>query len=370
MIDWDSIRAQFPGLQNYTYLDSAAGGITPVSVADAGKRFYDESIEGGDIYWDTWRSRVSDVRSKVAAFLGATPEEIAFLTSTSQAISYLALMLKGKGEVLTMEDEYQATTIPWSHAGYKVTFVKPEADNSYTLDTIKKYIAPETRIFAMSHVQSPTGARLDIEAVAEFCRANNYIFVINATQSACVVPIDLSKVQPDFLVFQANKWGLAGYGNTVLYINKKYFGSLSYPICGTRAVEDEGQDNKSTRYKKHAAALEVGAVQFPNIFALGAAIDLIASIGIENVWSRVSELNNLIERGLDDSGFTILSPRKPEFRSGITAIQIADPGTIVKALKEQKVIVSEKKYGIRISTHFFNNEADVQRVLTSLREYK
>lgn len=168
MINWPQIRAQFPAVGHLTYLNTAAGAIMPLSVAEAGKLYYDETAGEGDKFWDEWLHRVEEIRNNTSRFLNCSHEEIAFLTSASQAMSYLSLMFKDQGDVLTLDDEYPSTTIQWLYRGYYVTFVKPEQDKTYSIDAIRKQLTPGTKFIVISHVQSNTGFRIDLEEVSEF----------------------------------------------------------------------------------------------------------------------------------------------------------------------------------------------------------
>lgn len=364
MTDWAKIRLQFPALKSFTYLNTAGGAILPEKIGEAGKRYYDENVNGGDFYWNEWLQRVEDIRNKTAQFLQSSPEEIAFLSSVSQGMSYLALMFKGQGDVITFDDEYPSTSIPWLHAGFNVNFIKPKQDKTYSMEMIKDQITNSTKFLVISHVQSNTGFRIDLEEVAQYCKANNLIFIINATQSAGTYPLDVSKIQPDFLLFQGYKWMLAGYGIAALYINKKWFGKIDYPVAGSRSVEDPGRDNKSHKYKLNASALEVGAPHFPNIFTLGSAIDFISEIGIENIRDRIFELNNYLEQKLIEIGAKILSPLDLQYRSGITIIEVDDPTSVAEKLKKENIIITARNNFIRISLHFYNNFEDIDKFIS------
>lgn len=370
MIDWVKIRSQFPALKNYTYLVTAGGAILPEKVGAAGKRFYDENVNGGEVYWNEWLKRVEEVRVKTAQFLQSSPEEIAFLSSASQAMGYLALMFKGQGDVITFDDEFPSTTIPWLHAGFNVDFIKPQPDKTYSLEMIKDKITNSTKFLVISHVQSNTGFRINLEEAAEYCKANNLIFIVNATQSAGAFPLDVSKIQPYFLLFQGYKWMLSGYGIAVLYINKKWFGKIAYPIAGSRSVEDIYQDNKSSKFKTNAPALEVGVPQFPNIFTLGAALDFISVIGVENIRDRIFELNNYLEQKLSELNVKIISPLNKQNRSGITCLEVNNPSAIAEKLRNENILITARSSFIRISLHFYNNFEDIDKFISTFKSFQ
>ena len=116
-----------------------------------------------------------------------------------------------------------------------------------------------------------------------------------------------------------------------------------------------------------AARAELGCPHYAGIFALGASVDLIGSIGIENVEARALELNRYLTERLIDSGWKVLSPIDDDrTRSAQTLVAAGDPGQLVSKLASQKIIVTEKPQGIRVATDFFNNEADIDRLIEAL----
>jgi len=367
MIDWNEIRAKFPAATNYVYLNGAGGAPMSVEAASEGKRFYDEMLAGGDTYWDEWLVRKEEVRAKLAKFINASPEEVAFTLNTSHGMGQVAAMLEGVGEVLTMHDEFPSTTYPFLHKGFKLNFVHPE-NGIYSLDNIEKAITPETRILVSSFIQYNTGFKQDIEALGKLCKKHNLIYVVNATQGMGSFPIDTQTLNADFMVFTCLKWTLAGYGIGGMYVNKKWHGNIQYPAAGWRSTENPGlMNNRDMELKTDASATEVGCAHFPNIFALGGAIDLLDSIGKENVREHILGLNLYLEEKLHGIGISILSVTQPEYRSGITIIKVDEPKIIAGKLASKKIIVSARGEGLRISFHIFNNKSDVDSLIEGLK---
>ena len=116
-----------------------------------------------------------------------------------------------------------------------------------------------------------------------------------------------------------------------------------------------------------AARAELGCPNFAGIFALGATVELMTRIGIREIEERALALNRLLTAQLIDSGRTVLSPIADEcMRSAETLVAADDPARTVAKLAERKIIVTEKPQGIRLATHFFNNEADIERLMKVL----
>lgn len=366
MTNWNKVREEFPVCKKYVYLNPAGGSPVSKSAADEGKRFYDEMLEFGDTYWETWLERTEKVRKQLAQFINADREEIGFTTNTSHGMNMVAQILKNKGTVLTMRDEFPSTTFPWLNQKSEIRFVEP-TNYGYSIEEIKKAITPDVKILISSYVQYRTGFRQDLEELGNFCAENNLIFVVNATQALGIFPVDVKKCNIDFLVFTGLKWATAGYGIGGLYVNKKWLAPDSFPFAGWRSVETPGKmDNLALELKNEASVIESGCPHFPNIFALGGALEMFTKIGAENVTNRVLFLNHLLEEKLRTLGVEIIVQKEDKHRSGILIAKIQNPKQVVDELFKKNIIVSARGEGMRVSASIFNNEEDIEVFIKEL----
>mgnify|MGYP006288461435 CR=1 FL=1 len=368
MVDWIEVRNNFPALQKYTYLNAAAGSPLPDRTAQAAKDYYDEMSMLGDLPFEDWLEKKERIRKVVADFINADPEEIAFIINTSDGLNIIADMLRGRGDVLTMEHEFPTTSFPWIHRGVRVNFVESE-DRVYPLNKIEDSITSGTKMLITSHVQYCTGFRQDLEALGDLCRAHNLVYIVNATQSMGAMPVDVKKAGIDFLVFLGLKWPMAGYGIGAMYISRKMQEEARFPRVGWRSVYDpESMENRKIQLRKEASVLEMGCPPFPNIFALGESLRFISEIGVDKAQRRIFELNALLERGIKRLRLEIASPLQERYRSGITIIRMENAEEIVAELAKKNIIVSERGGGIRASVHIYNNTEDIDRFLTALKD--
>ena len=349
------------------FANAAGGSPIPVPAAEAGKRFYEEALTNGDASWDAWLQRAGETRAKLAKFMNAEPKETAFVLNTSHGMNLIAGMLKGRGAVLTMRDEFPSTTYPWLHQGYKVKFAAPK-NNIYSIADIEKALDGSIKILVASCVQYRTGFRQDLAELGRFCRSKGLIYVVNATQALGAMPVDVKKAGMNFMTFSCFKWTMSGYGIGGLYINKKWLGKIEFPQAGWRSVEcPEDMDNARVQMRKEASAVEVGCGHFPNIFALGGALDLLDGIGIKNIQERIFSLNDLLVKKLEALGLEIVSPLEKEHRSGITVFKTAEPQKLVEQLKKRKIITAARGEGVRIALHIYNNEEDIEKLAAALK---
>jgi cysteine desulfurase / selenocysteine lyase len=370
MVDWNEIRNAFPVCSKYIYLNPAGGSPMSIAAAKEGQRFYDDMLEWGDLHYDDWIAQTELVRQKTAAYIGAGKREIAFVPNTSTGMSYIANMLKGMGEILTTLDEFPSTTLPWLNLGQHITYIQPEK-YSYNIDIIEKHINPKTRILISSYVQYSTGFRQDLTALGNLCRSKGLIFIVNATQALPIFPVDVKKDQIDFLVFTGLKWAGSGYGSGVLFVAAKWLETLTFPVAGWRSVErPELMDNTSSVMRNEASALEGGCPPFPNVFALGGAIDFFNNIGPERLSQRVLYLSEYLDKKLRKMGLDIFSPSDDRHRSGIVMIRTGNAKDIAARLLEKKIFVSARGQGLRVSVSIFNNEVDLETFISELEKIR
>lgn len=341
-----------------------------VDASVEGKRYFDEMLLYGDTCWDEWLERTDEVRNKLALFMGAQKEEIAFVSNTSSGMGLIARFLQGSGRILTMEDEFPSSTIPWLNLGFEADFIKP-VHGVYSLKQIEKSIKKEHKILVTSYVQYKTGFRQNIRELGMLCRSAKLVFVVNATQAMGVFPVDVVQDGIDFLVFSGLKWACAGYGIAAIFIRKEYLDKLNMPLAGWRSVySPESMDNRSMDIRSEASAVEGGSPSFPGIFSLGGALDLFNKIGKQACMERVLYLNRQLEKKLQENGLPVISAPGETHRSGITILPARNAKALAEMLNKKNIIVSSRGKGIRISVNIFNNEEDLDKLVEGLQEFR
>src|SRR5947209_16216134 len=192
--NWESIRRDFPVTERVAYLNSAAAGPVSRTVAEAASKFYREMMEEGDSRWDEWLNRRESIRRRVAEFINAEPDEIAFTANTSQGMNLIIDALEGRGEVISDSLEFPSTTITWLHRGSRVNFVEA-TDGEIRMEDLQKAQNERTAIICMSYVQYSNGFRINLEELGNI--KNDHTLVINASQAAGAFEIDVKRMKID-----------------------------------------------------------------------------------------------------------------------------------------------------------------------------
>ena len=370
MINWDSIRQRFPVTGRFAYLNSAAAGPVSMASQSAATDYYQKMMNDGDVHWNRWLAQREAIRARVAKFINAEPDEIAFTTNTSSGMNVIVDALEERGEVISCELEFPVTTLPWMHRRIPVHLVRAP-NGEVRMDDIRSAMTQHTGVIALSHVQFSNGFRIDLDELGRI--KGDHALIINASQSAGVFEIDVKRMQIDALCATGHKWMLAGYGSGFVYLSRNLLQQSSSRALGWLSVEDPfSMRNDELRPRHDAAArVELGCPHFAGIFSLGAALDLVEEVGIANIEDRALQLNRLLTDALAKNNWKVLSPiENPTSRSAETLIEVKNPAEVVRALFRRGVIVTEKPEGIRAATHFFNDETDIDRLISSLNEIR
>jgi selenocysteine lyase/cysteine desulfurase len=362
---WDDVRRDFPALQRHVYLNAAAASPIPRPVREAVGRFYRELEEDGDVHWDAWLARREEVRAVVARFIHAEPDEIAFTANTSEGMNLIADLLENDGDVLSDDLEFPTVTLPWIHRGVRVHFL-PAREGVLPPETFAEGQAPPAATLALSHVQFSNGCRQDLDAFGAL--KGTRALVVCGSQALGAFPLDVRRSRIDAFATGGHKWLCAGYGAGFAYISRTLLSRTPRQMGWLSVEEPYAFDNRRYRLLAAAGRSELGCPPFGPIFGLGAAVEYLAALGPETIAARVLELNAYLTSRLEHAGLRVLSPGGSH-RSGQTLVAVDDPPRAARFLQSRGVLVTEKSRGLRVSTHFYNTEEDVDRCLAALRDY-
>ena len=367
MTGWPSIRNQFPVTRDSVYLNTAAAGPLARSTAAAGALYYEQMMTDGDVHWDAWLARREEERARVARFINAEPDEIGFTTNTSSGMNLIADALERHGEVVSCDLEFPVTTIPWMHRRIPVHIVK-SVNGVVQAEDLRAAMNIRTGIISISYVQYSNGFRSDIEELASI--KGRHALVINASQAAGVFQIDVKRMKIDALCTTGHKWMLSGYGSGFVYISRELQAASQPRTIGWLSVKDPYALQNDEVHLRHdvSARSETGCPHFAGIFAMGASVEMMQTIGPGNIEARALELNQRLTTRLDEVGWRVLSPLGDErYRSAETLVAAENPAQLVSKLAERRVFVTEKPQGFRVATDFFNNEDDIERLVEALK---
>lgn len=363
----ESFRKEFPVTEKYIYLDHS--GVAPVSlrVKNAVDQFLSQAVEGGAFHYPEWMQRVMQVRRSCARLVNAAAEEIAFVKSTSHGLSIVAggLDWKPGDSVLIYEREFPSNIYPWLSLERRGVTVKviPSREGRILPEDIDRLIDSRTRLLAVSSVQFTNGFRIDLKKTGELCRKKNVLFCVDAIQSLGVIPMDVKEFNIDFLAADAHKWLLGPEGIGIFSCRKELAQGLNPPLIGWKSVRNDlAFERPDFALKDDALRFEEGSMNLMSIFGLGAAVELLQEAGIDRIRDRVFDLGDYIIKEAEARGWIILTPKERSSRGGnITFTGNFDPGPVRDALREAGIMVNVRGGGLRVSPHFYNTYAELER---------
>lgn len=365
---WKKIRKDFSLDRQSVYLDHAAGAPMPRPVKEAIQTYTRELERGADFFWMDWVKRREEVRQKTARFIHADPDEVTFVSSTSEGMNYIAELIAREGQILTNREEFPSSTVPWLWRKADLVWQRAE-EGKVSIAKMRALLSPKIKTILTSYVQYASGYRQDLTQVGRI--KDGRFLVVNATQAMGALPIDVRKWKADFLVSNSYKWMLAGYGGGILYIRKKWLQKFKPYTVGWRSMRDpERMDNRLLDLNPKAMRYELGCPNFPAIFAFGGAVEYFSGIGVERIEKRILELSGYFIREAEKAGFRVLSPKEPEHRSGIVLIEVRHPGRVWKELLSKKIYTSPRGQGLRVAPHFYNQTEEIDKLIKHLKQIR
>ncbi len=383
MTGWAEVRAQFPATSRCAYLNTAAGGPISLRARAAADAYYEAALHDGDAPWSEWLERVESVRGRVADLLGVRAAEVAFVGNASAGMNLVAGLVErarsaggetataaadGAGgiRVLAVRGDFPSVTLPWLQRRFTVDFVAPEHHGGACLEAFEHARHPETAVLALGLVHYRTGYRYPLADLATWCRERKILLAVDATQALGALCVDLARAPADFLVASGYKWLGAGYGVGVLVVRDRHLLPDHYPAVGWRSAADPyALLSDRLALEPAARALELGHPPLGPVFALGAALELLEQLGRARVQERVLALQAGVRRVATAAGLPPLElPAGAE--SGIVWLPCRGAAAVCERLATQGVVVSARGEGIRVATHLFNDETDVERLAGAL----
>ena len=371
-------REQFPVMDEMTWLNTAGYGPLPVCNVDAQTEFLRGMSMGrrapGVGHW--WEG-ADQVRAKVGRLINCDPADIAFLKSTGEGISLVALGLDWKAgdEVVTYDQEFPSDVYPWlglRRRGVEVKFVRDRGRHRFDAKDVEELIGPRTRVVSLSLVNFNSGFRAPIEEISQVCRARGVWLILDAIQAAGVLKVDARELGADLISAHGYKSLCSGFGISFCYVSEPLRDALEVPELGWKSIENVTDVTQMLNYNlEYAAGARRYEPAVPNVagmYGMGASIDLFLNVGLDVIYERVRHLSGLVAERLEARGYRVVSSRAPGETSSI--VSAATPGgdakEVAAALDKARVVCSVREGRLRVSSHLFNNESDVDRLVDAL----
>jgi cysteine desulfurase / selenocysteine lyase len=358
----------FPGLAGRTYLNSAAESLFMASHEAAFQR-YARAKALGEPGRPQFYAAEDACRRKMAALLGVTPADVAFVGSTSRGTNAaLHAIPWQRGDNLVVNDLEFPTLIyaarQLERRGVEVRLLR-HRDGALTLDQVAAAMDGRTRLVGVSAVSFLSGFRWDLEALARLVHDRGALLLVDAAQALGAFPVPAAQI--DFTVACTFKWLLGCHGLAVLCVNPR-LKDLLPDYVSWKSVRDQFAADRLETYHlwEDARRFEEGMPDYSALFVLDNALDYLASLGPAAIAAKIERLASRAVEGLRAQGWDLLTPAEPKARAGIVSFREPSARGIVAALRERNVFVWGGEGRVRMSAHVYNSDADIDRFLADL----
>ncbi len=373
-MDIQEVRDLFPYIKTgRIYFNHASSAPLSIRVLDKINLVLKNSSEGKIDDYLSFLSVAGETKKLFADYLNTTPDTIAFGDNTTNGINLLAQGLDWrKGDRIILNDiEFPANVYPYLNLqqyGVEIDFLKSR-EGIVSADDIISNVKPGTRLISISQVQFLTGYRIDLQKLGSFCRSNDIILAVDAIQGLGAFPIDVEREQVDFISSGTQKWMLGLQGMAFIYISKALIEKLKPKYVGWLSVEHAWDLlNFDLVLRNNAERYQTGTVNTIGIYAVNAALKLFFDFGITEISKRVTAhsvklIKMLCEIGIDP----FLQNCTPSNLSGIVSFKINDAQKVFDKLSDNMITVALREGIIRLSPHFYNDDEDIDKVISALK---
>lgn len=388
-------REDFPILkQDLIYFDNGATTLKPQKVIDAVVDYYTNytaNAHRGD-YDNSLKVDIKyeEVRTKVKDFIHCDSEkEVVFTSGATDSLNkivfgYMKYYLQAGDEVLITKAEHASNVLPWlelaSEIGIKVRYI-PLENHVVTIENVEKSITPNTKVISLAHITNVLGDIRPVEKIGKLCRENHILFVVDGAQSVPHIKVDVKELGIDFLAFSAHKMlGPTGVG--VLYGRCELLEKLKPTQVGG-GMNATFLSTGEVEYKSLPSRLEAGTPNIAGVIGLGAAIDYLMGIGMDNITKQERHLKEYFLEQARELPEVVIYNKEIEGSlvafnidgvfSQDTAVYLNHYHICVRAGNHCAKILKEDllvKNTCRISFYFYNTEEEIDKLIEVLRNSK
>lgn len=366
----------FPPSERHIYLDAASVGLSHKGGAEAISKWQDAIADEGTIAFDEQAEVdcLDNLNDAMARLFNATVDDIAVASSETvlmQSLAWAVMPAKGS-KIIATDISHPSTIYPWKrvadHTGAQVQWVKADDGLAIDPDELEASIDDSTSVVCLSHVEYGTGQKHDLRRFAEKAHRHGAILVVDATQSAGQVAIDVA-TGVDAVATSTYKWLCGPFGTGVMYVAPQ-LQKLDPGIVGWRSHRDMWDfDARRLTYPDNAKRYEFGTMAYGTAFGATESVRHILDTGLGQIMEHNRRMSKRLIAGLEDLGAEVLGASNEADRSATVAARFPGKNSrdFAKTLKGANVIASLRRDFIRFSPHYYNNIDDIDQCISAIK---
>jgi cysteine desulfurase / selenocysteine lyase len=363
--DWVQVRAQFPALASCTYLNTATYGQVPRRAAEAVARHFARRDEFASDDFLTWFDDADQLRSAVAQLIHCEATDVAFVTNASVALATVlnGLDWRSGDRIVTLAGEFPNNLYAPAVVGRGVEFCEAEPDELYNV------IRKGARLVVVSSVNYSTGFRPPLVELSRIAHEHGALLYVDGTQSIGALEFDCTAIKPDFVGVDGYKWMLCPNGAGFLYVRPEIRDQVRPTIVGWRSDRRWRGVNSlhhgAPEFVDAAERYEGGMLDFPVLYGMAESVAMFLEIGPEKIEKRVLILAKRCREILERHGGLVLHSNTPILAARFDHVDAAE---LAGKLRERRILVSARHGNLRVSTHFYNDQTDLEVLDKALKE--
>ena len=394
-MDVKRIRRDFPILKTgIIYLDSAASSLTPEPVLDKMLEFYHQYRANVDRGVHQLSQRASEeyekARFNVSGFINArSDKEIIMTKNTTEGINTIASGLKWRkgDEIVTTNIEHHSNYVTWLRVkeryGVDIKVVKPNKEGMFDLADFERAVDDRTKLVAVTQASNVLGVILPVDEITGIAHKHGARILVDGAQSVPHMKVDVRSIGCDFLAFSGHKMcGPMGIG--ILYIREELLDEVEPLSIGGGTVEDVGFDYY--RLAKGPKRFEAGTSPIAEAIGLGAAVDYLRGIGMDNIREHdVKLMEKMYEEIMRVQKVSVYGP-EPKYRVGILSFNVEGLSphdvalfldTVARIMVRSgahcayplmKDVICQPSGTVRASTYLYNTSEEVDKLVKTVSE--
>lgn len=354
-----------------TYLNTAAEGLPLKSCVSAVMQYLQDKSQGEPGRVSFWKV-YEKAREVAGRLFGATAEQTALVSSTTEALSTLANAIDWKpgDEVIFTSVEFPSNMFPWVALQKKgvITRVVSPRDGLVHIEDLIEQINPRTRLVTLSQVSYATGQHLDPRPIWEKVKNTDTLLCVDATQAAARVPVD-GRIA-DFTIASAFKWMNSIHGTAVMTVSDRALKAGLNGPAGWLSAESCFAPDRLERFhaRSDAQQFQAGMPNFDSVYSLAAAMEFHTPTVVERRRAELEPLVKTLYEGLREFGLNVLCPGTAENRAGIVPFACQQAPLVKGHLLEQGIAVQGDDNRVRAAIHWYTTPDEVQHYLSAVRK--
>jgi selenocysteine lyase/cysteine desulfurase len=374
-----SQRALFEMPRDVCYLNAASYSPLPLKTIEAGRAAVLRKGQPWSLSAGFANQQYERTRAAAARLIDAHPDDVALVPSVGYGVSTAAksITLPRGSRVLVLENDHSSPVLEWHTRAEAqdlvIETVRQPDDCDWTsaiLAAIERPGAPPVILASISSVHWSDGGLVDVEKVSAALKRQGAVFLIDATHHVGVLDLDVTRLDPDFVMFPTYKWLIGPYGRAFLYIAKRHQNGIPLEQTAPARRKVHAEDDVyfvDLSYLPDARRFDMGERDhFISMEMAAIGMEMMAEWGTSAIVQRLAMLTDRITERLSDAGHSVPDKR---FRAPhILSLSFKEgmPAGLIEGLASENIYVARRLRRMRISPHVYNDEADCDRFVAAL----